>query len=516
MGIGTKATRHTTLEKLYDRGYVESDPPRPTRLARAVVEAAEEFADPIVSEEMTARLEADMAAISRGERELTDVTAESRAMLGSIFERLIDSSDAVGEHLRESLKADRTLGPCPESDHDLLVREARDGSRFVGCDGYPDCEYTLPLPSTGRPILLDESCDEHGLAHVKMLAGRKTFVHGCPRCAAERADASEDRLIGACPECGADGDEGLAIKRLRSGARLVGCTRYPDCEYSLPLPRRGEIEVEDERWPEHDLPHLQVVDDGDGEPWALGCPICNYREYRARQAGGELETVEGIGEATAEKLAAAGVEDAASLKAAEPAPPTPSTGSAPTPSGTGRPRPTSASTPAARHPRRGGARRRRGLCRPPDRGSALPAGRDRRRPPRLLAHRGRRRPLDRRLRPRPPADPRVTRGRARPDREPDRRPRDDRPTGLAGVPERGPGLARARSRPRGPDDRDGTRGRVGELERARRAVGGRRRRTDPAGPLRRRRPRGRGRCGRRPRGAGAGAGEDGWPSGQSR
>ena len=318
MGIGTKATRHTTLEKLYDRGYVESDPPRPTRLARAVVEAAEEFADPIVSEEMTARLEADMAAISRGERELTDVTAESRAMLGSIFERLIDSSDAVGEHLRESLKADRTLGPCPESDHDLLVREARDGSRFVGCDGYPDCEYTLPLPSTGRPILLDESCDEHGLAHVKMLAGRKTFVHGCPRCAAERADASEDRLIGACPECGADGDEGLAIKRLRSGARLVGCTRYPDCEYSLPLPRRGEIVVEDERCPEHDLPHLQVVDDGDDEPWALGCPICNYREYRARQAGGELETVEGIGEATAEKLAAAGVEDVASLKAAEP------------------------------------------------------------------------------------------------------------------------------------------------------------------------------------------------------
>ncbi|MGM0604641.1 MAG: DNA topoisomerase I, partial [Halobacteriota archaeon] len=63
MGVGTKSTRHHTIEKLYDRGYVEGDPPRPTMLARSVVEAAERFADQIVSEEMTAQLEADMQAI---------------------------------------------------------------------------------------------------------------------------------------------------------------------------------------------------------------------------------------------------------------------------------------------------------------------------------------------------------------------------------------------------------------------------------------------------------------------
>jgi len=333
LGIGTKSTRHNTVETLYDRGYVEGDPPRPTGLAEAVVDAAEAFADRVVSEEMTAQLEADMTAIARGERDLEAVTAESRALLETVFDELTDSREAVGDRLRASLKADRTLGPCPDCGESLLVRQAGDGSYFVGCDGYPDCEYTLPLPATGEPQALDETCDEHGLRHVKMLAGRKTFVHGCPQCRADAADEAEDRVVGDCPDCGADHGGDLAVKRLRSGSRLIGCTRYPDCDYSLPLPRRGAIEVTDERCDEHDLPFLVVGDEGDGDEdgdregdgdataddrWELGCPICNYREYRARQEGSELQVVDGIGEKTAEKLEAAGVESVRELKRADP------------------------------------------------------------------------------------------------------------------------------------------------------------------------------------------------------
>ncbi|GAB7011979.1 DNA topoisomerase I [Halolamina salina] len=317
LGIGTKSTRHNTIEKLYDRNYVEGDPPRPTQLAHAVVEAAEEYADHIVSEEMTAQLEADMRAIAAGEKGFDEVTEESREMLEAVFEELRESREEVGDHLRKSMKADKILGPCPECGEDLLVRKSRYGSYFVGCDGYPDCEYTLPLPSTGKPLILDEECEEHGLNRVKMLAGRKTFVHGCPLCKAEEADAEADRVIGACPECGEEHGGELAIKQLRSGSRLVGCTRYPDCDYSLPLPRRGEIEVTDEECEEHHLPHL-VVHGDDDEPWELGCPICNYREFQAREADSELETVEGIGEKTAEKLEEAGVEDVEGLKEADP------------------------------------------------------------------------------------------------------------------------------------------------------------------------------------------------------
>jgi DNA topoisomerase-1 len=319
MGIGTKATRHDVIQKLYDRGYIEGDPPRPTRLARAVVEASEEFADLIVSEEMTAQLEQDMAAIAEGEATLDDVTEESREYLRHVFEGLMENREALGDHLQKSMKADKTLGPCPECGDDLLVRKSRHGSYFVGCNGYPDCTYTLPLPSTGRPLILEEECDEHGLHEVKMLAGRKTFVHGCPQCKADAAEEEDDLVIGACPECNEEHGGELAIKRLRNGSRLVGCTRYPDCEYSLPLPRRGDVEVTDDRCEEHDLPELHIVyPDSDRDPWELGCPICNYREYQARQNGSELETIEGIGEKTAEKLKMAEITDVESLKNADP------------------------------------------------------------------------------------------------------------------------------------------------------------------------------------------------------
>ncbi len=316
MGIGTKSTRHHTVEKLYDRGYLEDDPPRPTALAEAVVNAAEEFAEMVVSEEMTAELEADMTAIASGEATLEDVTDSSREMLERVFEELHESREAVGDHLQESLKADRRLGPCPECGSDLLVRQSRQDSYFVGCDGFPECRFTLPLPSTGEPLVLEDTCDDHQMHHVKMLAGRDTFVHGCPRCAAAEADESEDRVIGACPDCGEEHDGELAIKQLRSGSRLVGCTRYPDCEYSLPLPRRGDIEVTDEYCEEHDLPEL-TVHDGD-DPWELGCPVCNYQEYQAEQAIKTLEDISGIGEKTAEKLAEIGVESPDDLGTADP------------------------------------------------------------------------------------------------------------------------------------------------------------------------------------------------------
>ncbi|AGB32632.1 DNA topoisomerase I [Natrinema pellirubrum DSM 15624] len=316
MGIGTKSTRHNTLEKLYDRGYIESDPPRPTKLAMAVVDAAENYADRVVSEEMTAQLEADMDAIANGEATLDDVTDESREMLEEIFENLAESREEIGDHLRKSLKDDKRLGPCPECGEDLLVRRSRHGSYFIGCDGYPDCENTLPLPSTGKPLILEDECEDHGLNEVKMLAGRQTFVHGCPLCKAE--DAGEGPVLGECPDCGAEHGGELAIKTLQNGSRLVGCTRYPDCEYSLPLPRRGEIEVTDEYCDDHDLPEL-VVHSGD-DPWELGCPICNYQEFQARESdsGSDLESLDGVGAKTVEKLADAGIEDLEDLTEADP------------------------------------------------------------------------------------------------------------------------------------------------------------------------------------------------------
>ena len=298
LGIGTKATRHNVIDTLYEREYVEENPPRPTQLARAVVDAAEAYAEQIVSAEMTAQLEADMAAIAAGERTLEDVTDESRALLSEVFETLHAEGDAIGAHIRKSLKADRTVGPCPESGHDLVIRKSRTGSYFIGCDGYPACEFTYPLPNSGRPVTTETVCPEHELAEIKMLDGRGTTTHGCPACKAEAADAIPDRPIGPCPVCAETDGGQLAIKSLRSGSRLAGCDRYPECEYAVPLPRRGEIEVTEVICDEHDLPEVQVVTDDGREPWELGCPICNAAELDARRSDDGPDDATGVEDET--------------------------------------------------------------------------------------------------------------------------------------------------------------------------------------------------------------------------
>jgi DNA topoisomerase-1 len=244
---------------------------------------------------------------------------ESREMLDRIFEILDEKQEEIGEKLREALKDDRTLGDCPECGDSLVVRSSRNGSKFVGCDAYPECENTYPLPDDGKLVLIDKRCDEHGLKHVKVLDGRSTHVHGCPICKEEEAQDEDDIVIGDCPDCADDEGGELAIKRTRRGGRLVGCTRYPDCDYSLPLPRRGDIDVTDELCDEHGLPELVVHQNGDDEPWELGCPICNYENYKAEQESKKgLRAIDGVGSATEEKLEDAGVETVDELKEADP------------------------------------------------------------------------------------------------------------------------------------------------------------------------------------------------------
>jgi len=313
------STRHNTIQKLYDRGYIENSPPRPTALARAVVEAMDEYADLVTDAEMTEQLEEDMRRIADGEATRDEVMDESREILERIFDILDEHEEEIGDALREGLKEDRTLGECPECGGDLVVRSSRGGSEFVGCDSYPDCENTYPLPSDGNLVLQPDRCEEHGLKHVKVLKGRGTYVYGCPICKEEEAEEDDDIVIGDCPDCGDDEGGDLAVKKTKSGGRLVGCTRYPDCDYSLPLPRKGELEVADEICDEHGLPEIVIHQSWSDEPWELGCPICNYENYKKEQEKDEgLQAIDGLGPATEEKLEDAGVESVDELNDADP------------------------------------------------------------------------------------------------------------------------------------------------------------------------------------------------------
>ncbi len=182
LGIGTKSTRHEIISKLYSRAYVHGNPLQPTKTAIAVIETLEKYAATITEPEMTSKLEADMDKITSGELTLEDVVAESRAMLEEVFLKLQESREEIASNLRDGLREDRIIGKCSQCNGELIVKRSKWG-RFIGCTGYPECRFTLPLPRGGQLVVTDKKCETHKLHHIQILnKGKRPWKLGCPQC----------------------------------------------------------------------------------------------------------------------------------------------------------------------------------------------------------------------------------------------------------------------------------------------------------------------------------------------
>ncbi len=196
LGLGTKATRPNIIQNLYDRGYVHDDPLVPTEKGVKVAEALKYFASEIASHEMTAELEKSMDAISEGKISKDSVVDESRDVLRRVYDHLQNVETEFADIVWEGIRTDETLGKCPESGHDLIVRRSRKSrKRFVGCSGYPDCNVTYPLPQRGEIIPLGTTCDACGSPEIKVLGGKRPWVTcinmDCPKKLAQKEAAEK-------------------------------------------------------------------------------------------------------------------------------------------------------------------------------------------------------------------------------------------------------------------------------------------------------------------------------------
>jgi len=196
LGLGTKATRPNIIQNLYDRGYVHDDPLVPTEKGVKVAQALTDFASEIASHEMTAELEKSMDAISEGKISKDSVVDESRDVLRRVYDHLQNVETEFADIVWEGIRTDETLGKCPESGHDLIVRRSRKSrKRFVGCSGYPDCNVTYPLPQRGEIIPLGTTCDACGSPEIKVLGGKRPWVTcinmDCPKKLAQKEAAEK-------------------------------------------------------------------------------------------------------------------------------------------------------------------------------------------------------------------------------------------------------------------------------------------------------------------------------------
>ena len=227
LGLGTKATRHDIIQKLYDRGYVQNNPIEPSETGIAMVKAFEKYAKRVATPDMTAELENDMDMIAAGDTTKDKVVDTSRKMLHESYDLMDEHKRELAEIIWEGMNQDRILGPCPKcrdagrvneegnTNRLKIIRAKKSGKRFVGCEGYPECDQTYGIPQRGDLIKLEEVCSICGQTpRLKVWTGRRPWNlclnEDCPSMVEMRAQRAEREAARAAKEAAAaaagDGD----------------------------------------------------------------------------------------------------------------------------------------------------------------------------------------------------------------------------------------------------------------------------------------------------------------------
>ena len=288
-GLGTKSTRASIIDTLYQRKYLKNDPCEPSQLGMAIIDALNTYAPRITTPEMTSELEDDMTKVAEGTDTQTQVVTHSRALLAGMMDGLIEHTEDLSEAIADAVTADAKIGVCPKCGRDLVVKtSAKTRGSFAGCMGWPDCDVTYPLPQGRIEALEGEAavCPDCGAPRIKVQPFRQKAYETCinPACPTNREPDVEVGVCHACAEAGRVGKL-IAHKSERTGKRFIRCTNYDDCGTSYPLPQRGKLEATGEECPDCGAP-MVIVTTARG-PWKL-CPNmdCPGREKKAAAGRG--------------------------------------------------------------------------------------------------------------------------------------------------------------------------------------------------------------------------------------
>jgi len=232
-GIGRPSTYASIISTLQHRAYVLLESRRflPTDVGRIVNKFLVQYFFRYVDYDFTAMLEDELDAVARGEKQWVPLLAEfwqPFIQLIAETEESVKRQDVTHEALDEK---------CPQCAKDLSIRLGKRG-RFIGCTGYPECNYTRGLQEDKSAVVEPPQVVEGRLCPkcnggLVIKQGRYGKFIGCqqyPACKhIESLDKPEETTV-TCPEC----KKGSMVKRKsRYGTFFYSCNQYPDCKYAV-------------------------------------------------------------------------------------------------------------------------------------------------------------------------------------------------------------------------------------------------------------------------------------------
>ncbi|HAT7072975.1 TPA: type I DNA topoisomerase [Legionella pneumophila] len=230
--IGRPSTYASIIHTLQQREYVIVEKKRflPTDVGRIVNRFLTNYFTRYVDYQFTAGLEDTLDAVARGEKDWIPVLEE-------FWQPFVQQIQNIDEQVqRKDVTTELLDEKCPKCQKPLSIRLGKRG-RFIGCTGYPDCDYTQdisnPEGEKSEPEVVEgRSCPLcHGALHIK--TGRYGKFIGCsnyPECKhMEPLEKPSDTGV-TCPKCN---QAKILQRKSRKGKIFYSCGNYPKCDYAL-------------------------------------------------------------------------------------------------------------------------------------------------------------------------------------------------------------------------------------------------------------------------------------------
>ena len=224
-GIGRPSTYAPTISTILDREYVvkEGKALRPTALGETVTKFMEERFGNIVDVQFTANMEQKLDQVEEGEKPWKSVLSE---FYGDFSKELEDAEVSL-KGVRIKVPDEVSSEICPNCGRNLVVKSSRFG-RFLGCPGYPDCTFTMPIV-----IEMPGRCPKCGSRILKRTSKKGYTYYACEKGAECGFMTWDVPVKDDCPECGK-----TMFKRSGRGYRKPFCINEA-CPNFLPEDQRG-------------------------------------------------------------------------------------------------------------------------------------------------------------------------------------------------------------------------------------------------------------------------------------
>lgn len=257
-GIGRPSTYVTILNTIRARDYTKLDEKKrfvPTELGAAVTKLLVDNLPNIMNTKFTATMEEDLDKIANGDLK------RDKLLLDFYKEFQVDLKKFKGAAQTTPKATIPTDIICPQcKKHKLNIRFGRSGE-FLGCAGYPDCDFTSNFERTATgeikivkaepPQLLKEKCPKCGEPLRKLHGKFGEFIacSGYPKCKYIQQEVASF----PCPL-----DKGQVVRKVWRGGKFWGCANYPKCKFAV------FDEIEQKPCPQCKMPFLIKKTDKDG------------------------------------------------------------------------------------------------------------------------------------------------------------------------------------------------------------------------------------------------------------